>query len=470
MPKRPHYGTTLLILFCAALAYALAQTMVAPALPEIQHHFGTTTTTVTFILTGFLLTSSVATPIMGRLGDMYGKERMLVAVLALFALGSLVSALADSVWVMIAGRAIQGMGGAVFPISFGIIRDEFPPEGVATGIGLISGTFGIGGGIGIVAAGPLVDHLGISSIFWLSTATTVGALVAAYLFVPESPVKAPARIDWIGGLLLSGMLVALLVGVSEGGSWGWGSGQVLGLFLAALLMFVFWVRHELNVHQPLVDVRMLRERAVWTTNLTGFLVGFGMFGSFVLIPQLVQIPASTGFGLGASVTQAGLYMLPSSLAMLFASPLAGWLGGRVGSRLPLVIGTAILALSLAFLALAHREPWQLYLASFVIGIGISFSFASMANLIVEAVEQTKVGVATGINAITRTVGGSIGGQIVAGVVVAHTAVGGLPEEAGFSISFWIASMAVLAAFLAALAIPTRRRMAATKARVPAMQE
>lgn len=467
---RQHYGVTLLILFCAAMAYALAQTMVAPALPEIQHHFDTTTTTVTFVLTGFLLTSSIATPIMGRLGDMYGRDRLLVVVLALFAAGCLVSALATSVWVMIAGRAIQGMGGAVFPIAFGIIRDEFPREKVATGIGLISGTFGIGGGIGIVAAGPLVDNLGVSSIFWLSTGVTVAAVVAAYLFVPESPVKAPARIDWMGGLLLSGTLTSLLVGVSEGSSWGWGSAPVLGLFGLSAVLLLIWVRYELEAEEPLVDIRMLQNRAIWTTNLTGFLVGFSMFGSFVLIPQLVQVPSSTGFGFGATVTQAGLFMLPSSAAMLLAAPLAGWLGGRVGSRTPLVIGTAMLAFSLAFLAVAHSEPWQIYFSSFTTGIGISFSFASMSNLIVDAVEQTRVGVATGINAITRTIGGSIGGQIVASVIVAQTATNGLPLGGGFTTSFWIASVAALGAFMAALAVPVRRRRATARPGALAAQQ
>lgn len=455
---RQHYGVTLLILFCAALAYALAQTMVAPALPEMQRHFGTNTTTVTFVLTGFLLTSSVATPIMGRLGDMFGRDRLLVVVLLLFATGSLVAALAPSIWVLILGRAIQGMGGAVFPISFGIIRDEFPKEKVATGIGAISGTFGIGGGIGIVLAGPLVDHLGVSSIFWLSTGATIAAVVAAFLFIPESPVKAPARIDWLGGFLLSGALTSLLVGVSEGNSWGWTSQAVLSLFALAAIFLVIWVRYELRAEEPLVDIRMLRDRAVWTTNLTGFLVGFSMFGSFVLIPQLVQIPSSTGFGFGASVTQAGLYMLPSSIAMLVAAPLAGWLGGRVGSRIPLIVGTATLTFSLGFLAVAHSAPWQIYLTSFLTGIGISFSFASMSNLIVEAVEQTRVGVATGINAITRTIGGSIGGQIVASVLVAQTAASGLPLGSAFTTSFWIASAAALAAFMAALWVPRRRRV------------
>ena len=247
---------------------------------------------------------------MGRLGDMFGKERMLVIALLIFGLGSLVCALSHSIEVLIAGRGIQGMAAAVFPLAFGIIRDEFPPERVATGIGLISATFGIGGGAGLVLSGLIVDHLAYEWIFWLGLVFIAVAIVATFLWVPESPVKSPAKIDWGGAALLSGTLVSLLVGVSEANSWGWGSPEILGLFATSAILFMTWVRYERHQPEPLVDIAMMRERAVLTTNLTALMVGFGMFGSFILIPQLVQLPESTGFGFGATVTQAGLFMAP----------------------------------------------------------------------------------------------------------------------------------------------------------------
>src|SRR5436190_18612784 len=215
--------------------------MVAPALPAIQKDLHTTTTGVTWVLTIYLLTASIATPILGRLGDMFGKERMLVAVLCMFALGSLVAALSHSIGVLVAGRAIQGFAGAVFPLSFGIIRDEFPPERVAQGIGLISATFGIGGGIGLVLAGVIVDHLSYEWIFWIALIVTIIAIVCTLLFVPESPIKVPAKIDWVGAALLSIGLAALLLGISKGPSWGWASAGVLGLLGFALLALVSWV-------------------------------------------------------------------------------------------------------------------------------------------------------------------------------------------------------------------------------------
>lgn len=465
MAKRQPYGLTLAVLLVGAMAYALSQTMVVPALPEIQRQLDTTSTAVTFVLTGYLLTAAVATPIMGRLGDMFGKNRLLVVALSVFALGSLVSAVSQSIEVLIAGRAIQGVGGAVFPLSFGIIRDEFPPERVSTGIGLISATFGIGGGAGLVLSGVIVDHLDYEWIFWLALIVVSGAIVAARRFIPESPVKSPARIDWIGAGLLSAGLVALLVAVSEGNSWGWGSAGVVSLFVLSAAVLIAWVAYEYRAPEPLVDMRMMRDRAVLPTNLTALLVGFGMFGSFILIPQFVQIPTSAGFGFAASVTEAGLYMLPSAATMLIAAPLAGWLGGRIGSKLPLQLGTAIAAAAFVFLALVHDEPWSIYVGTSLLGLGIGFSFASMANLIVEAVDQRHTGVATGINTIMRLIGGSIGGQVAASIVAGHIAAGtALPEESGFIAAFVMSAVGVGAAFVLAFWIPGRPQPAAVAVR------
>jgi EmrB/QacA subfamily drug resistance transporter len=454
---RQHYGLTLGVLVISALAYALSQTLVAPALPAIQHDLNTSTTTVTYVLTAYLLSASVATPIVGRLGDMFGKERMLVVTLIAFGTGSLIAALSHSIGMLIAGRVIQGVGGAVFPLAFGIIRDEFPPERVATGIGLISATFGIGGGAGLVLSGVIVDNLSYEWLFWLGVFATAVAVVATHLFVPESPVKSPAKIDWGGAALLSGGLVSLLVGVSEGNAWGWGSGRVLGLFAAAAVLIVIWVRYEGTVPQPLVDMRMMRERAVLFTNASGFLVGFGMFGSFILIPQFVQTQPSAGYGFGASVTEAGLFLLPSAAVMLVAGPLAGWLGSRFGSKVPMLMGTAMASASYLFLAVSHGDRLSIYFGTTLLGLGIGFSFAAMANLIVEAVSQRQTGVATGMNTIMRTIGGSLGGQLAATIVAGHVALSGVPEESGFTLAFAMSAAGVALAFVFALAIPTQRQ-------------
>jgi EmrB/QacA subfamily drug resistance transporter len=453
---RQSHNVTLAVLAVAALAYALLQTMVAPALPAIQRELDTSTTSVTWVLTVYLLTASIATPVFGRLGDMFGKERVLVMVLCLFALGSIIAALSESIGMLVAGRAVQGAGGAVFPLAFGIIRDEFPAERVATGIGLISATFGIGGGAGLVLSGLIVDHLSYEWIFWFGLAVVLVAIVATHFFVPESPVKTPARVDVKGAALLSAGLVSLLLALSEGERWGWTSPEIMGLFALAALILAAWVRFEQRVPEPLVDIGLLRARPVWTTNLTGFLIGFGMFGSFILTPQFVQTPERAGYGFGVDVTGAGLFMLPSAAIMLVAGPLAGTLATRVGAKLPLLLGTLFAASSFALLALAHSEPWHVIAAVTLLGLGIGLSFASMANLIVAAVPQTQTGEATGMNTIMRTVGGAFGGQIAAAIVASHVnAATGFPSESGFTAAFALGAIALVLALAAAAAIPGR---------------
>jgi len=459
MPEgRQHYGITLAVLATAALAYALSQTLVVPALPEIQRELGTSTTGVTWVLTIYLLSASVATPIVGRLGDMHGKERVLIWVLATFAVGSAVAALSHSIEMLVAGRAIQGVGGAVFPLAFGIIRDEFPAGKVAMGIGLISATFGIGGGLGTVFSGVIVDNAGYQWLFWLGLVVVSLALVATWRWVPESPVRAPAKIDWAGGVMLSIGLAALLLSISEGEHLGWTSGVVIALMLGGLATLAAWVAWERRAPEPLVDMKMMARKAVATTNLTGFLVGFGMFGSFTLIPQLVQAPESTGYGFGATVTEAGLFLLPSAAIMLFAGPLAGWLGTRFGSRLPLILGAGIVSVTFVFLAVVHAQAWEILIASATLGLGIGFAFAAMANLVVEAVPVTQTGVATGMNTIMRTIGGSLGAQVVAGIVGASVLTStGFPSDSGFSTAFAVSAVAMLIATLVATVIPRRER-------------
>ena len=431
----------------------MLQSLVAPALPEIQRDLHASATAVTWVLTAYLLSASVLTPIIGRLGDMFGKERTLICSLALLGAGTLLAALATNIDVLIVARVIQGGGGAIFPLAFGIIRDEFPRERVATGIALISAILGVGAGLGIVLAGPIVEALSYHWLFWFPFFLVVIATIATVFFVPESPITSPGRVNWAGAALLSGWLVCLLVAISEGSVWGWSDARIRGLFCAAAVLLVLWIANERRAAEPLVDMTMMRVRGVWTVNAAAFLVGAGMYSSFVLIPVFTETQSSAGYGFGASITQAGLFLLPSTLMMLVVSPLAGRLADRVGSRVPLVLGSLATCAAFAFLAVAHGAPWDFYVGSALLGLGIGLAFASLANLIVEAVRPDQTGVATGMNTVMRTLGGSVGSQIgasvIAGTVVGHA----LPTEHGFTVAFVIAAVACGLAALASLAVP-----------------
>src|SRR5262245_17953262 len=269
-------GVLLGVLSLAGAAYALLQSLVVPALPVLQDDLHTTTTGVTWVFTAYLLAASVITPIAGRLGDMHGKKPVFVITLAGLAFGSLLAALTHSLAVMIVARTIQGLGGAIFPLAFGIVRDAFPREKVAGGIALISAILGIGGGLGIVLAGPIIDTLGYHALFWIPLALVALATLLSVVVIPSSDVRAPGRIHWLGLLLLSGWLVALLLGVSEAPTWGWGSPRTLALFGIALVLLVAWVWAEARSAYPLTDMRMMRRRGVATTNAAAFMLGFAM--------------------------------------------------------------------------------------------------------------------------------------------------------------------------------------------------
>ncbi len=457
---RQHYRVTLAILVFSSMAYGLQQTLVAPALPAIQKDLDVSTTAVTYVLTAFLLSASVSTPIIGRLGDMFGKKRMLVATLVLFGIGSLVSALSTSIELLIAGRIIQGAAGAIFPLAFGIVRDEFPREKVAGGIGLVSAMIGIGGATGVVFSGVIVDNLGYEWVFWIGLAFTSLTVVLTALYIPESPIKVPAKVDWGGAALLAGGMVALLVAVSEGNSWGWLGTRTVGLFTLAGLLLVFWVAYEKRHPAPLVDMAMMSHRSVFTTNLAAVLIGFGMYSSFILFPQFVQTPGEAGYGFGSSVTEAGLFLLPNAGAMLIAGPMTGLVTRHRGSRFALLIGTLLVLSSFVFLAFWHSDPWMVLAVSFVSGLGTGFAFSAMPNLIIEVVEPSQTGVATGMNAIMRTVGGAIGGQVAAAVLTGYMAASGFPREAGYTLTFVLLAMALGLALLCVLAIPRPVRVGA----------
>jgi EmrB/QacA subfamily drug resistance transporter len=464
-----HPVGVLFVLLLAGVSFALSQTLVIPALPDIAANVHASPAAASWILSGFLLSASISTPIVGKLGDVYGKGRVLTLVLLLFSVGGVVCALAHSIAVLILGRVIQGVAGGVFPLAFGIIRDTFPPDKVASGLGLVSAILGIGAGIGLPLSGVIADGIGVQWLFWISLIALPAAL-AAHRLVPASPASRRIRIDWIGAALLSAALAAVLLGVTEANDWGWGSARTVGLFGAGIALFAIWVLVESRVKEPLIDLRVLSGRAVATTNLTGLLVGFAMFSSFLLIPQFAQAPESTGYGFGDTVSQAGLLLVPAALFQLVAGPLAGALGARIGFRTTLATGAGLATMAFVFLVLEHSHPWQFIVSAALLGSGISFAFASMANLIVGAVPQSEVGVATGINTIMRTVGGAFGAAVATAILTGNTIDGGsFPSESAYTAAFVLSAVGGVLAIGAALLVPTRaaERASAAAAAAPA---
>lgn len=460
IPKRSSPNLTLAVLLLGGAAYAVLSSAVIPALTTMQHDLHTTETGVAWLLTGYLLAASVGTSIIGRLGDMYGKERLLLWTLLALAGGTLLSAVSHSLVLVVIGRVIQGAGGGIYPLAFGIIRDEFPREKVAGGIGIMSAILGVGGGAGIVLSGPIIQHLSWHWLFWIPLVLILVAAFCTWRFVPESPVRAPGRINWLAAGLMSIGITASLLAISQTTEWGWGSAKTLGLLAIGIAICVGWVIAEVRSKEPLIDMTMMRIRGVWTTNLAAFLLGGGMYTAFLIYPEFAQLAKPAGYGV-SNVT-AGLYLLPMAVTMAVLGTIAGRIAARVGSKVALVAGSASTMVAFALLAITHAHPYDMLISSTLTGVGIGLAFAALGNLIVEAVSPEQTGVATGMNTVTRTLGGALGGQISATFIAAHV-VHGTPQTTGFSQSFVMCTAFLVVALLASLIVPGRRGIAAAHA-------
>ena len=457
---RVHPNVILAVLSLAGLAYAVLSSAVIPALPTIQHDLHTTETGVTWLLTGFLLSASVGTSIIGRLGDMYGKERLLLWTLLVLAVGTLLAAVSNSLALLIVARVIQGVAGGIFPLAFSIARDEFPPDRVAGSIGLMSSILGVGGGLGLVIGGLIVEHLSWHWLFWMPLAVTLVAAVFTWKCIPESPIRSPGRVNWLAAALLSIGISCVLIAIAQTTVWGWGGARTLTLLAVGLGICMLWIAVEVRSREPLVDMTMMRIRGVWTTNLAAFLLGAGMYASFIIFPQFAQLPTSTGFGFGASVVVSSLYLLPCALVMGLLGTVAGRVARRYGSKLALIVGSAVAAVSFVWLAIAHGHPYDMLISATLLGIGIGLAFAALGNLIVQAVPSNQTGVASGMNTVMRTLGGALGGQISATFIVKNTA-HGLPTVTGFTDSFIMAAVFLIVCVAAAALVPSTQTASAS---------
>jgi EmrB/QacA subfamily drug resistance transporter len=429
------------------------QNLVSPVLPLLQKDLHTTQSTVTWVFTAYLLSASVFTPILGRVGDIIGKEKALLGVLIMLAIGLLLAAVASSIGLMIIARVVQGIGGAVLPLSFGIIRDEFPRQKVSTAVGIISALAAFGGGVGLILAGPIVNTLNYHWLFWIPAIVVICAAIATHFMVPESPVRTAGRINVVAGILLSGWLVALLIGASEAGGWGWGSPKVVGLFVLAVVLAALWVWVELRSEHPLIDMRMMRLPAVWTTNLVALMFGAGIYATFAFVAQFSQTPRSNGYGFGASITESGLIATPQTIAIFAFGVISGPLAKKVGPKALLVTGALMSIPAFFLMAFVHDEIWQMTLNLTLLGIGIGLAFAAMSSIIVDAVPSHQTGVASGMNANIRTIGGAIGAAVVGSIITSNVSATGVPTESGYRNGFAVLGGVMVLAVVAALLIP-----------------
>ncbi|GAA0275178.1 MFS transporter [Actinomadura nitritigenes] len=448
----PRTGLTLFALAIAGMVVSVQQTLVIPLLPELMSHFHVSVTAVTWVFTASLLAGAVATPLLSRFGDMYGKKKMILLVLVLLLIGSVVCAVSGSLGVLIAGRALQGVSSAMIPLAIGMIRDTFPRERITTAIGIVSATMGVGGSAGMIVTGLIADRTtSHHPVFWITAALAAAGLVLVAVTAHDAGARAGGRPDLAGALVLAGWLVCLLLAISEGNDWGWTSGGVIALFAAAVVLCGLWVVIELRVREPLVRLSLLVGPKSLSANLSSTLLGFAMFAAFTLISGFVQSPSDkVGYGLGGSVLDVGLYMLPSTVTMLVASSMSGTIARRIGPAYTLALGSVFAGLSYTWLAVSNSHGYDMLAFSAIQGIGFGVAYAALGTLAVQHVPMDQSGIASGINSLVRTTGGSVAGavtaSILAGKVIAGTEV---PTLGAYELCFWIvAAGAVLAAAVA----------------------
>ncbi|AKJ13506.1 transporter [Streptomyces incarnatus] len=472
-PARRAGGAVVPVLAFAGIVVAVMQTLLVPVIKDLPQLLHTAPSNATWVLTSTLLSGAVATPIMGRLGDLYGKRRMLILSLAVMVVGALVSAVTSQLLTMIVGRTLQGFAMGAIPLGIGLMRDMLPRERLGSAMALMSSSIGVGGGLALPAAALVAQHTNWHALFYGAAGLGALSIVLTLLVVPESPMRAEGSFDLLGALGLSTGLVLLLLPITKGSDWGWSSGTTLGLFAASVVVLVLWGLFELRVQAPLVDLRTTARPAVLFTNLASIMVGVAFYVVSLVLPQLLQLPKATGYGLGQSMVVAGLCVAPLGLTMMFTAPVYARLSARYGPKVTLIIGLLIIALGYGGGLGLMDAAWQTIVTSVVLGAGIGLAYSSLPALIVGAVPASETGAANGLNTLMRSIGTSVSSAVI-GMVLANTAnnVGGvaIPTMHGFRVSFLIATAAVAAGLLMALFLPKASRPAQQHTQLRASSE
>lgn len=451
---------TVAVLSLVALTVAVLQTAVVPVLGVIAEQLHATPVAVSWAVTANLLAAAAATPLLGRLADMYDKKRVLLAVLAVVLAGSLLAATTTSLPLLIAARVLQGVSFALYPICVAVLREELPERAVGGALAVLSGTLGFGGGTGLVVTGLLMNgSAGYHRVFWLTTAFTAVVMVAAALVVPRRSGSAGGSIDWLGAVGLAAGLSGVLLAITQGNTWGWGHPATLGVAAAGVVILVGWWFWERRTDHPLVSTELLVRRAVLFTNLATIFVGMGLYFGFLGLTQFVQVDrAVAGYGFSATVLYASVvFLLPGALTGFVTATLSGRFIDRLGARPVLITGAATGIVGFLALAVAHDQPWQVIVAGVFVNAYISLAYGALPALVVSEVDSGETGVATGVNAIARTVGSSIAAALVA-VLLSHPAAGtGLPAERAFVVIFVAGSVTAGLALLLIVASRSGRR-------------
>ncbi|MBO0845025.1 MAG: MFS transporter [Nocardioides sp.] len=473
MTAAPNPVVAVVALCFGGLSAALTQTMVIPIQSELPALLGTTASNASWVITATLLGAAVSMPLAGRLADLYGKQRVLVANAALLVVGSLVCAMTSTLMPMLVGRTLQGFAMGFIPVGISLMREFTPPHITATAIAAMSATLGVGGAIGLPLAAWIADGHDWHLLFWVSAALALVVLAATVFLVPHIHDAQPGRLDVLGGLGLAVGLVTFLVGVSKAHDWGWDAASTWAAIVGGLVLLVAWGLFELRQADPLVDLRTTARPQILLTNVAAVAIGFGMMAQSIVVPQLLEMPAVTGFGLGQSILAAGLWMAPAGLMMMLFAPVSSSLIGRLGAKRTLMIGATVLGAGYLVAVALMGAPWQLLVASCIAAAGVGIGYAAMPTLILDTAPVREAASAVGVNALMRSVGTTLAAAVMATMLTSSTqSVAGiaLPTKGAFQACFLVGALAAFVGVAIAATIPRRGRDRADESAVPAAAE
>ncbi|HEY2878697.1 MFS transporter [Nocardioides sp.] len=460
-PARPAPNPVIAVvaLCFGGLSAALTQTMVIPIQSELPELLHTSGSNAGWVITATLLAAAVSMPVAGRLADLYGKQRVLVVNAALLVAGSVVVAMTSSLLPVLAGRALQGFAMGFIPVGISLMREFTPPHITGTAIAAMSATLGVGGAIGLPLAAWIADGHDWHLMFWVSAGLALVVMLATIFLVPHIHDAQPGRFDVVGGLGLAVGLVTFLVGVSKGNDWGWGSGRTWGAIVGGLVVLVAWGAFELRQREPLVDLRTTARPQILLTNIAAVAIGFGMMAQSIVVPQLLELPSATGYGLGQTILEAGLWMAPAGLMMMVFAPVSSNLMRRTGAKHTLMIGGTVLGAGYVVAPALMGAPWQLLIASCVAAAGVGIGYAAMPTLILDAAPAREAASAVGVNALMRSVGTTLAAAVMATMLTSSTTtLGGflLPSQGAFQACFVVGAVAAFVGVAIAATIPRRR--------------
>lgn len=469
------YAYRVMMIFVGlVLVVMYVEGMLTPSLPSIASTFHVTEAQVSLILSTYLVGGVALTPVVGKLGDIYGKKKMLTVTMVAYAIAVSVTGFSPNFTFMVISRAIQGVGLSIMPLGFSLIREEFPKELIPKSQALISAMFGAGFAVSLPLGSLVSQTFGWRMTYHTAVPFVFILFIIAFFYIKESRFRRPeTKIDFVGAAMLGTVLALFVLALSEGPTWGWDSVRIQALVISGFALSIPMVFYELRYTRKggdaILNFKLLSERNVMVANLVLSITGMGMFLSMQALTYRFELPP--GSGLGKSILNTGLSLLPFALGTIIFGPVAGVLVKRTGVK-PLASLGAVLAVIGFLLQASIPGYWGILSFEFIMGAGISLLNGTLINFIVLTVDPKDMGLATAMNSTFRNVGSSIGAPIAGSILTTYTAIymiknpitGGmvgvsLPSHTAFAMIFVIAAIVFA---VGALLIPLGREVLGKK--------